>query len=297
MTGETKIGLITGLSVIIVFAMILSHKGSGPNEITPPLRTPDVHSEYTDQAPPPSPSTLPEPTAPASAAEPLAAAGPAEPTPPGPADQPPPPAPFDSSDFVPVHTPRTADQHQPVLPEALRRRIEGRPATEEKPRQVTRPAPAPPADRHHQPLPPDQPERIYVAQANDNLTRIARRLLGSGSTENVNLIYELNRDRLPDKDSLQVGQRIRIPQGPAPSRPGPRRGADDRLHQTPARSYVVKPGDNYAAIARAELGNAKRWREVFELNQDRFPDPDLLPAGATIKLPGPTSVELRLASR
>jgi len=299
MTGETKIGLITGLSVIIVFAMILSHKGAGQKEITPPLRTPEVQPEYAAEDRPPAPAALPQPTAPSPAAQPIdqpvVAAAPTEPAPSFETEQASLPAPFDSTRFVPVGTPQAADQPPPVMTEALRRQIEGLPPLQQKPRQTGKPASRPPASGGPGRLqPPDQPERVYIAQANDNLTRIARKFLGSGSVANVSLIYELNRELLPDKDSLQVGQKLRLPRRPATSPPPSR---PDAQAPSETRSYVVKPGDSYAAVARAELGSAKRWREIFALNEDRFPDPDLVPAGATIRLPNSTRKELRLASR
>ena len=51
------------------------------------------------------------------------------------------------------------------------------------------------------------------------------------------------------------------------------------------RWYQVKEGDRYASIARDELSNERRWREIFELNQDKFPDPHLIRPGVRIKLP------------
>ena len=34
------------------------------------------------------------------------------------------------------------------------------------------------------------------------------------------------------------------------------------------RAYVVQPGDTIYDIARSELGSAKRWTEIYQLNRD-----------------------------
>lgn len=307
MTAETKIGLITGLSVIIVFAMILSHKGNGPGEAQPPPRRPDVHSEYiTDAVPPtalprtagPTPNNTPTSGASTPANEPAAVASLAEPPPSLHASQAASlPEPFDSSQFEPVALPQAAEPASPAISEQLRRQIQDLPPVDDEPAKSGWPgSPRAPADETFHRHPAGEPDRIYIAQANDNLTRIAARFLGSGSAENVNRIYELNRDTLPDKDSLMIGQKLRLPADAAttPSQQRTAQAPSPPSPAGPARTYTVRPGDNYASIARRHLGRAGRWREIFNLNKDRYPDPDLLPAGVTIKLP---PREVRLASR
>jgi nucleoid-associated protein YgaU len=51
--------------------------------------------------------------------------------------------------------------------------------------------------------------------------------------------------------------------------------------------YQVKKNDRFASIARDQLGDAGRWQEVYELNKDKFPDPQHIREGVRIKLPGP----------
>jgi len=46
----------------------------------------------------------------------------------------------------------------------------------------------------------------------------------------------------------------------------------------------VRPGDTLIAIARRELGDARRWREIAALN--RLADPGRLQAGSVLLLPG-----------
>ncbi|MEK7756839.1 MAG: LysM domain-containing protein, partial [Planctomycetota bacterium] len=51
------------------------------------------------------------------------------------------------------------------------------------------------------------------------------------------------------------------------------------------RWYQVKKNDRYASIAREQLGDAGRWRELHELNKDKFPNPQSIREGVRIKLP------------
>ena len=51
------------------------------------------------------------------------------------------------------------------------------------------------------------------------------------------------------------------------------------------RWYQVQKNDRYASIAREQLGDANRWREVFEMNKDKFPNPEQIREGVRIKLP------------
>ncbi|TME71495.1 MAG: LysM peptidoglycan-binding domain-containing protein [Chloroflexi bacterium] len=66
--------------------------------------------------------------------------------------------------------------------------------------------------------------------------------------------------------------------------------SDAKLEKAPteakAKTYTVDSGDNLSAIARQELGDANRWREIYELNKDTIGDnPDLIQPGMELKLP------------
>ncbi|MFG2990778.1 LysM peptidoglycan-binding domain-containing protein [Streptomyces sp. NPDC048257] len=53
------------------------------------------------------------------------------------------------------------------------------------------------------------------------------------------------------------------------------------------RTYTVRPGDSLAAIARRELGNEARWRELYALNEGVVgSNPDLVRPGTVLTLPG-----------
>jgi uncharacterized membrane protein/LysM repeat protein len=49
--------------------------------------------------------------------------------------------------------------------------------------------------------------------------------------------------------------------------------------------HVVRPGETLSGLARALLGSADRYPELFDLNRDRLTDPNLLPVGAILRLP------------
>ena len=52
------------------------------------------------------------------------------------------------------------------------------------------------------------------------------------------------------------------------------------------KTYTIKSGDNLSDIAQAQLGDANRWKEIYQLNKDVIGDnPDLIHPGKTIKLP------------
>lgn len=51
------------------------------------------------------------------------------------------------------------------------------------------------------------------------------------------------------------------------------------------RIYIVRSGDSLSKIAQREYGDAKKWRQIFEANQDKIKDPDLIHPGQELKIP------------
>ncbi|HEX9268171.1 MAG TPA: LysM peptidoglycan-binding domain-containing protein [Candidatus Limnocylindria bacterium] len=61
---------------------------------------------------------------------------------------------------------------------------------------------------------------------------------------------------------------------------------DPGATETKPKTYTVDSGDNLSAIAKQELGDANRWREIYDLNKDVIGDnPDLIQPGMELKLP------------
>lgn len=52
-----------------------------------------------------------------------------------------------------------------------------------------------------------------------------------------------------------------------------------------ARKVKVRPGDTLSGIAKRELGSTDKWKEVWELNKSRFPNPHLIEVGDEVILP------------
>ena len=64
--------------------------------------------------------------------------------------------------------------------------------------------------------------------------------------------------------------------------------SDANLEKAPTKTktYTADSGDNLSAIAKQELGDANRWREIYELNKDVIgKNPDLIQPGMELKLP------------
>jgi nucleoid-associated protein YgaU len=51
------------------------------------------------------------------------------------------------------------------------------------------------------------------------------------------------------------------------------------------RAHTVKAGESLWKIAKAELGDANRWKEIYELNKDKLKSPEALRDGMQLKLP------------
>jgi nucleoid-associated protein YgaU len=50
-------------------------------------------------------------------------------------------------------------------------------------------------------------------------------------------------------------------------------------------TYVVEEGDSLTSIARDILKDENRWKEIWELNKDKVPNPDHLLVGTELRLP------------
>jgi LysM repeat protein len=50
--------------------------------------------------------------------------------------------------------------------------------------------------------------------------------------------------------------------------------------------YVVKSGDTLSKIAAEFYGDANRWKEIFEANQDKIKNPNMIQVGQELRIPG-----------
>jgi len=52
------------------------------------------------------------------------------------------------------------------------------------------------------------------------------------------------------------------------------------------RTYTVRSGDSLSKIAKALMGDAKKWRQLYEANKDVVgSNPDLIKPGQVLKIP------------
>jgi LysM repeat protein len=63
----------------------------------------------------------------------------------------------------------------------------------------------------------------------------------------------------------------------------PDRAQDDA--PKPSTTYTVKKGDCLYNISKKLLGNGNRWREIWNLNKDKVPDPNKLKVGTVLTIP------------
>ncbi len=152
--------------------------------------------------------------------------------------------------------------------------------------------------------------RRHVVAAGDSLTRIAERYYGAKSATYIRAIYDANRRVLADPDRLPIGVELVVPDlresgaslaGGARS-PNVNQTANTReTGRTPLvsesagafRWYQVKKDDRYVSIAREQLGSERRWKEIYELNKDKFPNASLIREGVRIKLPAAEVADAR----
>lgn len=153
------------------------------------------------------------------------------------------------------------------------------------------------------PVPTSAPSRAggeYVVQRGDSLARIARQRLGAESRWQE--IAALNPSI--DPKSLNVGQKLMLPDGASPAPSAPKASAKPTTDTKAAvakkatkpaptvasapkkstgRACVVEKGDTLRSIARRELGDERRWKEIQSANPGL--DPAKLAIGMRIKLP------------
>ena len=52
-----------------------------------------------------------------------------------------------------------------------------------------------------------------------------------------------------------------------------------------ARTVTVKAGDSLSKIAKRELGDANKWKAIYEANKDKIKNPDLIHPGQELTIP------------
>jgi len=152
--------------------------------------------------------------------------------------------------------------------------------------------------------PPTPAANEYVVQRGDSFARIARTRLGAESRWQE--IAALNPK--VDPKSLNVGQKLLLPAGAAkttaPRAIEPKPVAKSLVKPvvsskteksaTSSRACIVQKGDTLRSIARRELGDERRWKEIASANPGL--DPARLAIGMRLKLPQKGSELVAVAS-
>ncbi len=136
----------------------------------------------------------------------------------------------------------------------------------------------------------DPAVETHLVQSGDTFSSLA--MAYYGHEKYTQLLIDGN-PQIEDPRRLRIGSRIKIP----PVRPSETPSVSKRAtHQAALadrdtagrRTYRVRPGDSFYAIARTVLADASRWEEVFTLNRELVGgDPKKLQVGQVLILPDP----------
>jgi len=149
---------------------------------------------------------------------------------------------------------------------------------------IQTPPPALP-QRPSGPTPAPEPIDSITVAANDTLSGLAARYLGS--SQRWDELLAANRNVLQRPEALREGMVLRLPTtSAAASQPA---AATATAPAVAARTYTVKAGDNLTRIATRALGDGQRWDDIFAANRDQLDRPESIRVGMVLKLPSAAS--------
>jgi len=130
----------------------------------------------------------------------------------------------------------------------------------------------------------------HRVQSGDTLAGLAVEYYGS--ERYTQFLIDANK-QLANPNHLKIGDMVNIPPAPRPTAaatpastsasPG---SGTTRTGSAGQRTYTVQSGDSFYAIARDQLGDANRWKELFELNRGVVGgEPTALRVGQVLVLP------------
>jgi nucleoid-associated protein YgaU len=146
----------------------------------------------------------------------------------------------------------------------------------------------------------EQKSTVHVVKKGENLGKIAQDYYGTQGPKRENVVKIAKANHLKSEKQIRVGQKLVIP-GPAalvsknPSMFEQVQNVTKSLtgsslaHETPAvekgvKDYVVKSGDYPWKIAKKELGNGNRYKEILKCNPN-INENTTLSIGMHLKLP------------
>ncbi len=172
------------------------------------------------------------------------------------------------------------------------------------------PGPAP-AAAAGEPKPASKPAVTHTVVKGDTYTKLAAKYYRDGSK------WQLIQRANGNQPVLRLGQKVVIPPlpdapaptetvTPKPSTPdkpattdkpapdAPSRPAPTTPERNPGRTYTVKKGDTFMAIARVIYRDPGKWKSLYQHNRAKLPDPakpDSLRPGTVIDLPALASTQ------
>ncbi|HYN64575.1 MAG TPA: LysM peptidoglycan-binding domain-containing protein [Candidatus Limnocylindrales bacterium] len=133
----------------------------------------------------------------------------------------------------------------------------------------------------NKPVPVEPKASTYTVANGDSLWKIAVKQYGdSNIQEHVDAIIAANPSL--DADRLKVGTTLNLP---AKQTSVNRLPAKEQAKLLDSGLYEVKKGDTLSSIAKKQLGDANRWREIYDLNREHIADPSMLFMGTALRLP------------
>ena len=135
----------------------------------------------------------------------------------------------------------------------------------------------------------DSQRMLYTWQSGDSYVKVATKLYGVPAKFSV--IQNANESR----EDIQPGEKILVPVYDAENvvevaeKPAPKKTAAEESKSSPlsasGRSHTVKKGESLWKIAKAELGDANRCKDIYEINRDKLKSPEALRDGMQLRLP------------
>jgi nucleoid-associated protein YgaU len=318
MTRETKIGLLVGLAFIILFGIILSEKGTAPEQRTtfiaartpPPLemRTTEEHSDIIQPLAPTNDPRQGADIFPSPASDRRITPLPTD-TRPGPAsvENKPAETPSKLKDYLPPKAEKAIVQVPPANPSPVGGdsppNVDMAKAAEDKVKGTEKAAFA-----------------SHEVQSGETLAGICRQYYPGRAYTMIETVMKLNSISKPER--LRAGETIKLPveaaEGPTPIAAKSTPAGTTRLEQvtvnipvTPAdgtkgmfqppskelvrkvlppaamkvKTYVIQPNDTLSKIAKQFYGHESAWKQVYEFNRNSIQDPHHVRSGLEIRLP------------
>jgi nucleoid-associated protein YgaU len=141
----------------------------------------------------------------------------------------------------------------------------------------------------------DDKRLFYRWQQGDGWVKLAERLYGNATK------FSLLKNANEGRDDIEPGEQILVPifdseslaqvpvLEPAKNEVSAAAKSEKASKKAPTMTggkiHEVKKGESLWKIAKSELGDGNRWKEIYELNKDQMKSPEAVRLGMKLKLP------------